>query len=363
MLLPPEIARLLGETAPQAHAALNCGLGGPIGETHLVVADGQLIVFTRDSMFGDFTRHAASHAALEAGTFDDTLRITLSNGASHALKVSSFEKEAIATVLDLLPVAPNAAPQTAEPAPSSLPPKAAPKQAPAPVQPTRYTPPVYTEVQAPRKDQSKREWSLERRGIFYGSSTGCGGCVLMLLLFLAPVAGLWFAHIHALASLGELLGTRFAVDDFTYVITKVLAVISGLYLGYQMWARFDAWYEDNWFRGGVHFDGLTLRVIGERRSSEITFDLDKPIVVALQALKPRDEGDKGDPEGQPVIVFAYLRQGAASAALRAMVKASPASLDFPGHTTEWIDKEPQNVNSLPLNEQNFNRVLERLPSM
>lgn len=358
MMLPPDIALQLGENAPQAHAALNCGLGGPIGETHLVVADGQLIVFTRDSMFGEFARHAASHATLEAGTFDDTLRLALADGSSHALNVSSFEKEAVVTLLAQAPVK---VPPKSEPAPAVVSQKPPERQPAAPAPPAKYTPPKYIEVQKPRKDQSKRDWSLERRGIFYGSNTGCGGCLIMLVLFFGPIVGLWFAHIHAMASLGGLLDTRFADDDFTYVVTKIAAVIAGIYLGYQCWVRFDAWYEDAWFRGGVHFDGLTLRVIGERRSSEVTFDLGRPIVVALQAVKAKDEGDKGDPEGQPVIVLAYLRQGSSSAALRAMIKVSSASLEFPGHTTEWIDKEPANVRSLPMNEQNFNHVLERLP--
>ena len=76
MDVPSEIRNLLSGREPKAHAALSCSIHGPIGETHFVVADGQLFVFERESLFGEFKPVALDPAhppRLEKGTFSDTL--------------------------------------------------------------------------------------------------------------------------------------------------------------------------------------------------------------------------------------------------------------------------------------------------
>lgn len=387
MLIPPEIERLLQGAAPQAHAALGCGLAGPIGETHLVVANGQLIVFTRDSLFAEFARVAADPSGglrLEAGTFSHTLHLKLADGVAHELNVSSFEHDNVKRVLEVLaahasspappppmpaptpqapPPAPMPSPRHAEPAPEPPPQPAQPKQATKPSESGRAKPTAPPPSQWAPKDISRRAHTLQQRGIYYGSNSGCGGCLLMMLLFFGPIAALWIAHIYAMETLGGLFNTRFSEDDISYFFTKAAAVVAGIYVGYRFFAWFDAWYEDAWYRGGVHFDKSILRVIGERRSYEVAFDLQKPIVMAMQAVKPAESKTSGDTSRQPVVVIVYLRQGAASAALRTSLNVPADDIRLDDRKPEWIDKEPENVRKLLVAEENFNRVMERLPRL
>lgn len=100
MGIPPEIRKLLGTREASAHASLSCGLRGPIGETHLVVADGQLFVFERESLIGEYTRvELAAVPVLEQGDFTDTLHLLAVDGSDAELTVTSFEREAVASVL------------------------------------------------------------------------------------------------------------------------------------------------------------------------------------------------------------------------------------------------------------------------
>ncbi|MBK8206269.1 MAG: hypothetical protein IPK87_05645 [Planctomycetes bacterium] len=383
MNVPSEIRQLLGSAAIHAHASLACSLDGPIGETHLVVADGQMFVFTRESMFGGFTRVAldAAHPPyLEPGDFNDTLYIALADGTAQELNVSTFERDSVAAA-----IASGAELATGEPPPPEKPAAAVPTQVPSlpepehhegtskdlthgkrksfsPPEPTPKPPdplpstPAETVVAA-----TGQEAADEQRGVFYGNDVGCAGCLLQLAVFFGAIGALWLLHIQAMAQLGSIFDTVFADDDATYVVTKIAVVICGMWAGFKGAVWLERVFKARDMTGMVMIGGDTAKFIGRRRAFVVSFDLRQPIRYSAEAFTktpPNDEA--GKPQKRHWTVLVRLEQGEESAALRVTQHCFESELSWCGQRPEIVTREPEHRHAVHVQEQTARRALSRM---
>ncbi|MCC7509786.1 MAG: hypothetical protein IT464_10460 [Planctomycetes bacterium] len=385
MTVPSEIRQLLGSVAIQAHASLACSLDGPIGETHLVVADGQMFVFTRESMFGDFTRVAldAAHPPyLEPGDFNDTLHIALANGTAHELNVSTFERDSVAAV-----IAGGAERVASEPTPPEkpAPAPAAPAQVPALPDPEHHEGASKDLTHGKQKSFSQpepepkppdpppaapaetvvaatgKEAADEQRGVFYGNDVGCAGCLLQLAVFFGAIGALWLLHIQAMAQLGSIFGTVFADDDATYVVTKIAVVICGMWAGFKGAVWIEHLFKARDMTGMVLIGADTAKFIGRRRAFVVSFDLRRPIRYSVEAFSktpPNDEAGKLQKRQWTVLV--RLEQGEESAALRVTQHCFESQLSWCGQRPEIVAREPEHRHAVNAQEQTARRALIRL---
>jgi hypothetical protein len=365
MSVPSEIRKLL-DAEPQAHAALSCSLQGPIGETHLVVANRQLFLFTRESLVGEFTRLALDplrKPVLEAGDFADTLHVQLADGASFDLNVSSFERDAVAQTLaaigDPIPTA-AALPPAGPPADSPPPPEAQvvtleaqPEATPAPL-PTQAAP-----VQGPTPGEPEDPQADKEPATYEGSTLRLMPCLGMVLFFFGPMVGMWFAHDAALDALTELSPGKREAGAFLYAITKGLAMVAGTYAGVKLLMLFNKFGTARNWDGQVIFDRHGVKVIGPSNKWEVTIDRSRRFELSCECHAEKPAGGQQSTRRQH-IYYLHIRQQGDVATLRTSLYAAAPEPAIAGVRVTPIEREQETPSTLAMDEKGFRRVAARL---
>jgi len=281
MSLPAEITRMFAPGAHvSAHAAISSSPGSSIGETRLVVIDGQLLAFVRESLIGDYTPlplDATFHPVMEGGDFSARLLLRAADGAPLELKVSSFESSDVTRLLAALPapVAPVSvavatflppAPATAlpQPLPTVAPatPNAAPARTPEP------TPTPRVSVPEP-KPPANGEWKND----FAGDSPFLTGCLPSLIFVVAAGVGLWHLEGYLRVYVYAATNWDFLFWGFTGFVMKAVAIVLALVAS----AYFGMWLDALNFRmnttGKVTIKAGQLTVLAPKAAWKHTFAL------------------------------------------------------------------------------------------
>jgi len=362
MGLPSEIERLVGDARVDASASLSCGLDGPIGETHLVLAEGRLILFTRDSLIGTPTRHELDRAnppRVEKGDFSDTLHIELPDGASHALNVSSFERDAVTKLLAACAEPVESRPQKADPpAPAVIPePQHEPLRAPGP--PTAESAPSAEPDKRPEAAPTEEDEQAGKAvSVYHCSETGCSSCLAQVLLFFGTPVGMWFAHVQAMATVGA------ASDSAMYIITKVLAVIAGFYLGFKLLTLLTNLLQQANWEGRVEVKGQVARIRGPRGKWELVVDGARPFRVSCGIMSPiaGQTGATGQGVSGNFKYFLTVEQNGQRATLRSSELKDTQPVEIGGYPCDPLPSEPK-FQSLQLSAKDLRFVARRLRAL
>jgi hypothetical protein len=201
--------------------------------------------------------------------------------------------------------------------------------------------------------------------VVYGTHPGAFGCIVQLMLLLGGIALLWWLHILAIEQLGLLSGTAFDDEGVTYNLTKVVAVICGIYLGGRMSKLFGKFVRRLNWAGRVAIEGDRLSVIGQRGEFTVAFDTRQPIDVRVVAHSiSTTQNTSGNPTKRSFKLYARLNQPSSAAALTASLLAIAPELDVEGVAiTEVNEKPPKEARSLDLTPADLAQVLRKLPRL
>ena len=438
MAIPSEIRKLLGNREPTAHASLSASFHGPIGETHFVVADGQLFVFQRESLIGDFEPvqlDPAHPPKLEKGTFNDVLHVSLADGTPHELQVSSFDRDGIQRVLEA-----NAAPaeQAEATAKTSSPESDTPladvkefsdmeklfdtgdkaaeekeetsslddaanefnkateklqglgseedsglidlksietpqapdafrvepykAEEPKPAEPP-VTPVVVDKDEAREEAEALKEAEKNRnKNIYYGSDPGCVGCLIQVVLFLGGILGMWYAHEIGMLNIGVVEPDQEYDESAIFVITKIVAVIAGIYLGGKSASLFGKLFQKLNWTGWVAFVKDRAVVIGQRGKWQTTLELSQPIEFdgGAHSSISASTDDKGRPNKRSFNVFMRVIQGSVSFTLKTSISRAGNPASFSGIPLQALSEERKDERMITMDNKTFRAVIKRL---
>lgn len=252
MSLPHDLRALL-QSEPAAFGVVSRGLDGPMGETALVRDGAALRVFHRDSFVGPWTELPLDRGrapTLHWQDFNGELKLTAQGGRSYTLPVGSFEREALAAVLNQpagavhepAPTPPEASPAHEPPAPQHLiqgvvdvlarerPPSVEPPAA-RPADSVRRAAQEGNQPDyRPRTfHQLKRADGTMVPASFHGVNPIGFTCPFVLIWGAVCFVGLWHLEGMARYALVMQLDWWWLASDFMNVIAKILAVGCGLY--------------------------------------------------------------------------------------------------------------------------------------
>ncbi|MEZ5990852.1 MAG: hypothetical protein R3E76_00660 [Planctomycetota bacterium] len=394
MTLPPEVMAALAGRSPNAHATLNCSIDGPIGETLIVAAEGQLFVFSRQSMIGSYEPvelETANPPKLERGDFSDTLHVNLADGTPHELSVSSFERDAVTAVLEAAPTMASAGgsaqDESAEETAHDSPPEstlASTQETPDADPPFEQPPPVSTaddgsassnppvpkpETRAPstrrpshrlpelEPDESKHD-DGPRQDIYHSRHPGTLGCWLQFILFVGGVVAFWFLHVLAYENAAEYLRWEVDTDSASFVLTKIVAMIAGVYVGAKLTGIIN-WLSDrgNW-GGYLEFRGMDAIFNGPKGAWKEIIDLSKPFDVECQWHCTSKDAKPDDKKSHHVTVI--FRQGESAAALGGILFAKQVNFNVTGMTYTQVEKQPTFPHAFTLEQKTLRKVVTRI---
>lgn len=391
MSLPYDLKQLLGDVEPDAYAQLNSGIGNPTGETHLVVVNGQLRVFTRESLIGEFKGveiDPAQPPRLEKGGFADTLHVALKDGESHDFNVGSFERDGIVAVLDAM----SDQVATTEPEPPQEPAKEEPdafafeplvsqEQESPPPSPPIESPlvepvteePVTEEETGPvehqhhrREDDEDLQGTRDVKGtevkqrdgsvLYRSNDPGCLGCLLQFILFAGGVTGFWFLHVLAMENAVAYFGWgRLDPEGGAWVGTKIVALICGAYVGGKLAGVVSKLAKAQIWGGAVLFkDGLMV-VFGPKGKWHKRFFLDQNIEWECRWHTASPEGDNDNRRAYQVVV--EFKQDGTSASLRTNFSAKQVNFHVRNMTYTKLEDPPPNEGTVTLDTNTFRKVI------
>lgn len=373
MTLPSEIRKLL-EVEPRAHAALGCGLHGPIGETHLVLAGGRVLVFTRESLVGSFARvELAALPKLERGDFADTLHLQLADGTDAELNVSSFERDAVVALLTAAvetPAAPVPPPPSrrqvtpAEPQHNEgLPPKPAARETEGKAKfPTQSATEAQPETE-PEKEKPDKQAGKEV-AVYHGSDPGCIGCVAYLVVFGGAVVGFWFLHTEAARTVGMIGPSETEQDSFSFIATKVVALIAGAYLGGRLIQLVNSLLRAFGLVGKVMFSQSVIQVFGPSGKWHVMYSTPLPLEVTLRCHKSGGDSEQnGKPVKQLYNYYLGLSQNGQSVLLKTSHYTVTPLREIAGIPVTPVAEEPKNERQFGMEYQTFKHVARRIAKL
>jgi hypothetical protein len=387
MSAPSDIRKLLGDREPKAYAALSCSIDGPIGETHLVVADGQLFVFTRESLLGEYQQlklDSAHPPKLERGDFSDTLHLALADGSAHDLNVSSFERDAVNEVLAQESAPAAAADEKADDNPFELPSQiAAEKEAEEAFQlpsvaaietqkeppggglielkkfaeQVEEVPPVNKEWE-PNEETIDREGKADERAVYHSEHPGNLGCWLQFFLFAGAIAALWSLQIAAYESTARLLDWDVDTDSASYVLSKIVAVIAGAWLGVKL-AGIISWiaHRNNW-GGYLEFKGMDAVFHGPKDAWKKSIDLSKSFKAECMWRCNVTNAKPNDKKNFNVIVV--FRQDGTEVGLGGIIYGKQVNFNVKGMDYTELKEAPKFPFAFTLNQKNLRKVIARI---
>ena len=352
MSVPSEIRKLLAGREPKAYASLSCSFHGPIGETHFVVADGQLFVFERESLIGDFKRVTLDPGfppKLEKGTFSDTLHVALADGEAYELTVSSFDRDALEQVLLENATAARAesvasveamtsealaeAPAELADAPTAVPEspdspaqdglidlrKMAQEVDSKPQQPPTEPKRALSEVQQAKDNEPEDDKREDAQvATYYGSDSGCFGCTLLLVVFAAAVIGFWYLHIEAARTIGLIGPTEEDADSFSFIATKIIALIAGAYVGGRAAQLVNKVLNGLGLTGRVMFSQNVIQVFGRLGKWHLMITTPVEFQMTLEAYSEVEAAtdSQGKPAKRAINYYLRIQQHGKSALLK-----------------------------------------------
>ena len=403
MAVPSEIRKLLGNRDVKAHASLSCSFQGPIGETHFILADGELFVFERESLIGEFRQAELDPAhppKLEPGTFNDVLHVALADGTAHELQVSSFDRDSIKKLLEANVASPpgpvadareQAAQETSaeshedtratagsdedggqssidQLATTSPPPEqdphardVAPGQA---KRTTGYTTPSEVDPDE-AKESAEAAKAAEKRGdknVYYGSDPGCAGCLMQALLFFGGIVAMWFAHEHAMLNIGVVEPTDQYDDSPVFVITKIVAVIAGMYLGGKSATLLGKLFQKLNWTGWIAFAKNRAVAIGQRGRWQVVIDSAKPFEFAGGAHSSLEAttDKQGRPNKRNFNVFIRVAQDGNFFTLKTSLPRASHPESVSGIPLKQLSEEWKDERLITMDNKTFRQVLTRL---
>jgi hypothetical protein len=369
MAVPAEIRKQLGDREPSAHASLSCGLTGPIGEVHFIVADGQLFVFERESLVGEFRAvdlDAAHPPRLEAGSFNDVLHMALADGSAHELQVSSFDRDAITALLDRTgarsvsegpPPAEAPDESAAEPEPMLIEmprPEPEPLETPA-AEPAPETGPAADSDEEAAELAADKEAQKHEGREFHGSDPGCTGCLIQFVLFAAGVVALWFAHEQAMLNTGVVAPEDEYDESFLFVITKIAAVVAGMYLGGKLAGLAGRVFRRLQWTGRALVERGSCVVEGPRAKWTLTVDLSREFTLE-GATHTSGKGEGKHSHG----VWVRLQQDGRHADFKTTYMRARTQPRFEGVPLARLEKDREAPQTLSIQELTLRRLVRRL---
>jgi hypothetical protein len=307
MNLPDEIRRLLPPgAAVQAQAGLSCSPASPVGETRLVLAQGQLHAFVRQSLIGGYEPLALDPAfapRLEGDDFSGVLVIQPAGGEPARLRISPFERADIQRLLAALPAAttPLAAAAEVPPAPVPaappvLPPSPPPPPEPAPLDqaPPQPLPADAQQSLPPVRPNNDAQHEESRKDDFAGELPFLTGCLPMLAITAVLIAGCWVFDDYSRAWLAARTGWGALEDGFLEVLGKIVAVVSGLVGGILVAIRIDAWNFRTNRSGRVTIKHGRIVVLAPKSAWKSDLPLDGAEIAWHCRALPRDSEKKED---------------------------------------------------------------------
>lgn len=375
MTLPTEIRRLLA-AEPRAHAALSCGLHGPIGETHLVLEGAHVLAFTRESLVGEFARvELAALPALQKGDFSDTLRLQLADGSDAELNVSSFERASVTGLLEAAtrpappqPARPDAAPSVETPvsAPGRHGQQRAPDRGlpvPQPQPAARRAAEADVEDEPAEKDKPDRQAGREV-AIYHSSDPGLFGCILQLAVFAGAVWAFWHLHTEAARNLGLAVPRSGGNEGFTFIATKVLALVAGAYLGVRLVQLVNVVLRAFGLMGKVMFSQSVIQVFGPSGRWHVMFSTPLPLDITLRCHKPGQGTDEsGKPARQIYNYYLGLSQNGQTVLLKTTHHAVNPRREIAGIPVTPVAEEPKNERQFGMEYQTFKHVARRIAKL
>lgn len=406
MSVPSEIRKLLGDRQPTAHASLSSSFQGPIGEAHFIVADGQLFVFQRESLIGEFEPVALDPAhppKLVPSTFNDELHVALADGSSHELQVSSFDREAIKKVLEE-----NAAPAQESPPQVAPPPEDTSTQQDAQellqdalemakpdndsglvdIRQFAEEPPPPVEARSPEhqpappesksgyttprevdpddiKERDEAAKAAEKRGdknVYYGSDPGCAGCLIQTVIFFGGILAMWFAHEHAMLNIGVVEPTDQYDDSAVFVLTKIVAVIAGMYLGGKTASLLGKLFQKFNWTGFIAFVKDRVLVFGPRNKWQLTIDASRPYELhgAAHTSVEQTQDKSGKPIRVSYNIFLRITQDGKSCVLKTGVYRTGFPNEMSGLPLQPLEEEWKDERLITMEKTTFRNVLRRL---
>ena len=379
-MIPSEIKALLGDAEITAYAKLGAGLKSAIGETHLVLVAGQIRIFSRDSIIGDFAQPAldsGSKPLLTPGTFNDTLELQLADGTEVSLNVSSFDRSNVADLLDK--VAPMPANSMDDPEQDTVEPPIAEDTTPeAPLEPGEVIQPppapepseedldslfatddVITSIpplefgsnpeleiepmpafvpdpapvatEAPRfssakkasakrsEPDDKKDIKPDANGVYAYKSPdpGCTGCIVQIILFFGSVYLFWELQPAAMDNLwSRLVWGVPEHSGFLWVVAKIITVIAGGYFGVQICKLVSMYAKAKLLSGAVMFKGNTATVIGPKARTTHGFELNKPFSWSCDWYSSSEDEDAK----RALNVQIRITQGSKIAVIKGMIQ-------------------------------------------
>ncbi len=372
MTLPTEIRRLLA-AEPRAHAALSCGLHGPIGETHLVLEGARVLAFTRESLVGEFARvELADLPALEKGDFSDTLRLQLADGTDAELNVSSFERDAVAALLAAAaqPVAPAPPLRVEAPAREIVPHREErPHHRKPPAEPGPLVPPVQPSEEAGVEEEPAEKEKPDKQAdrevaIYHSSDPGLFGCILMLAVFAGTVWAFWHLHTEAARNLGLAVPRSGGNEGFTFIATKVLALVAGAYLGVRLVQLVNVVLRAFGLMGKVMFSQSVIQVFGPSGRWHVMFSTPLPLEITLRCHKPGQGTDEsGKPARQIYNYYLGLSQNGQTVLLKTTHHAVNPRREIAGIPVTPVAEEPKNERQFGMEYQTFKHVARRIAKL
>jgi hypothetical protein len=369
MVVPSEISKQL-DAAPRAHAALSCGLHGPIGETHLVLEGARVLAFTRESLVGAFTRiELAGFPALEKGDFSDTLRLQLDDGTDAELNVSSFERDAVAALLAAAaqPVPP-APPLRVEAPVREVEPHREErthhrKPPPEPVLPAQPAEEAGVEEEPAEKEKPDRQAGREI-AVYHSSDPGLFGCILQLAVFVGAVWAFWHLHTEAARNLGLAVPRSGGNEGFTFIATKALALVAGAYLGVRLVQLVNVVLRGLGLIGKLMFSQSVIQVFGPSGKWHVMFSTPLPIQVTLRCHKTAADAEPNEkPAKQIYNYYLGLSQNGQSALLKTSHHAVNPRREIAGIPVTPVADEPKSERQFGLEYQTFKHVARRIAKL
>ncbi|MCA8914007.1 MAG: hypothetical protein KDB90_01245 [Planctomycetes bacterium] len=397
MSVPSEIRKLLAGREPKAYASLSCSFHGPIGETHFVVADGQLFVFERESLIGDFKRVTLDPEfppKLEKGTFSDTLHVALADGEAYELTVSSFDRDALEQVLLENATAAPAEIVVGVEATASEVLKNAPAEAGAdPVgEPESADTPAQDELIDLRKkaeefdskpqpqpsepkhaltavDQAKDNEAEEDKradaevAVYYGSDSGCFGCALLLVVFSAAVVGFWYLHIEAARTIGLIGPTEEDADSFSFIATKIIALIAGAYVGGRAAQLVNKVLNGLGLTGRVMFSQNVIQVFGRLGKWHLMITTPVEFQMTLEAYSEVEAAtdSQGKPAKRAINYYLRIGQHGKSALLKTSNYSAVPYREIAEVPVKQAIAEPTSDQLITFEYKTFKKLLRKLP--
>jgi hypothetical protein len=112
---------------------------------------------------------------------------------------------------------------------------------------------------------------------------------MQFLVFSGAVVGFWFLHIEAARTLGIIGRGEVEDDSFSFIATKILALVAGGYLGGKAAQLLGKGFRILKWPGRVTFTHRDIQVIGPSSKWLLVIETSRPFDIALTSFSDGEE--------------------------------------------------------------------------